>query len=348
MAQDPNKRPIVIKKIKKVVGGHHGGAWKVAYADFVTAMMAFFLLLWLLSTAPKETLQGIAEHFTPTIGIKDSMGIGFKGGDAASEVGISKAATMTPQVITGKTPQGMSPDNIDMKSPEESEAEENMFKQGENALRQAMQQDKEMSKYVDNVNIQQTPEGLRIDLMDSDKYAMFNPGSAQLTEHGMTLLSRMSVIIKRMPNYISITGHTDASPVETDREGYSGWELSSDRANAARRFLVRGGIEAERPKRVVGMADRDLMVPKEPRSPRNRRIAILLMKGSHILIPEGMELPPQVKAAAEAAAATAPDATPAAVSVPESSAPADQAKPQDEAAPAPEAAAAPEEKTGGH
>jgi chemotaxis protein MotB len=194
-----------------------------------------------------------------------------------------------------------------------------------------------MAKYVDNINIQQTPEGLRIELMDSEKYPMFDAGSATLSEHGMTLLARMSSIIKRMPNYITITGHTDASPLETQREGYSSWELSSDRANAARRFLVRSGIEAERPKRVVGMADKELLVPKEPRNPRNRRLAILLMKGSHILIPESMALPPD--AALESTPAAAPEATAPAASETPASSPADAAKADvPEAAPAPESA----------
>ena len=287
--KDPNKRPIIIKKVKKVAGGHHGGAWKVAYADFVTAMMAFFLLLWLLSTAPKETLNGIAEYFTPTIGLKDSMGIGFKGGSAASEAGISKAATMQPGVVTGQAPSGVVADMSENNAAVEDEKEANMFKQGADALRQAFTSERAMQEYSDNISVTQTPEGLKIDLIDSEKYPMFITGTATLTEHGQLILARMATIIKRMPNYITITGHTDASPVETEREGYSSWELSTDRANTARRFLVRSGIESERPKRVIGMADKELAVPKEPRNPRNRRIAILLMKNSHLLIPEGMD-----------------------------------------------------------
>jgi chemotaxis protein MotB len=283
------KRPIIVKKVKKVAGGHHGGAWKVAYADFVTAMMAFFLLLWLLSTSSKATLEGISEYFTPTVGLKDSQGIGFKGGTSATE-GTVKSNTSQPGVVTGATPAGETPQNPENKAPSEDQ-EDNMFKQGASALREAITANKAMAQYSDNISIEQTPDGLRIDLMDSEKYPMFEPNSANLTQHGQALLARMSTVIKRMPNYITVTGHTDASPVESGREGYSAWELSTDRANAARRFLVRSGIEPERPTKIVGMADKDLLVPGEPRSPRNRRISILLMKGSHLLIPGSAAAP---------------------------------------------------------
>ena len=143
-----------------------------------------------------------------------------------------------------------------------------------------------MEKYMENISIEQTPEGLKIDLMDSDKYGMYEPGTATLTEHGKKILGRMVGILKRMPNFLSITGHTDGSPVEAGNTNYTNWELSSDRANAARRYLLQSGLEQERPKKITGMGDKELLLPNEPRSPRNRRISIIMLRGSHILLPD--------------------------------------------------------------
>ena len=290
-AADKNEKPPIIKKIKKVQGGgHHGGAWKVAYADFVTAMMAFFLLLWLLSTSSKATLDGISEFFTPTIGITGAQGIGFKGGASASAQGTAQSNMSDPGVVTGTTPTGQVSDVADNQAASEAEEENNLFKQGGAEIQQAFSQDPQIAS---NFTVQSTPEGLKIDLMDSDKEAMFQPGSAQLTAYGQKVLARMSGIMKRMPNYISITGHTDGSPVESGGPGYSNWELSTDRANAARRFLVQSGMEAERPKRITGMGDKEMQFPSEPRNPRNRRITIVMLRGSHILLPEGDPNQPQ-------------------------------------------------------
>lgn len=313
--KDDGKRPIIIKKIKKGGHGHHGGAWKVAYADFVTAMMAFFLLLWLLSSASKETLQGLSEYFTPTQGIKDQAGIGFDGGMTPNETGISKSNMSNPAITSGHTPSGVVPDDPDSQSKEESDAEDNLFKAGATAIEQAVSQDSALHQYADNISVSQTPEGLRIDVTDSDKYAMFERGGAALTEHGRLVLSRMAGLIKKMPNYMSITGHTDASPAETGSKDYTNWELSADRAQTARRFLLNSGIEAERPKRVTGMADKELFVPSEPRGPKNRRISIVMLRGSHILIPDAATPLGGIPAPGESAApapATAPEAPAAA------------------------------------
>ena len=282
---DDGKRPIIIKKVKKAGHGHHGGAWKVAYADFVTAMMAFFLLLWLLSTSSKSKLEGLAEFFTPTQGIKDGMGIGFKGGTGNSDTGAAKDKTNSPGLITGRTPTGEIPDNPD-NSRVDGDQDANLFKQGATAIEQTFAQDSTLKQYQENISVTQTPEGLRIDIMDSDKFAMYEPASAKLTEHGHAILGKIASLIKKMPNYLSIAGHTDASPAETGRPEYTNWELSSDRAQTARRFLTKSGLEAERSKKVSGMADKELMTPREPRGPKNRRVAITLLRGSHILIPD--------------------------------------------------------------
>ncbi|MFM9890873.1 MAG: flagellar motor protein MotB [Rickettsiales bacterium] len=294
--KDDAKRPIIIKKIKKGGHAHHGGAWKVAYADFVTAMMAFFLLLWILASTPKAKLEGLAEYFTPTTGIKDSQGIGFKGGIAESTIGSSKTNQSAPALVVGHTPAGTVPDNPE-ESKSESDQDANLFKQGETAVEQAFQQDKALQQYQDNIQVTQTPEGLKIDVMDSDKFAMFKQASAELTEHGQAILAKITTILKKLPNYMSITGHTDASPAETGKSEYTNWELSSDRAQASRRFMIKSGLEQERPKKVTGMADKELLMPSEPRAPRNRRISIIMLRNSHILIPDSAVPPAQEKPA---------------------------------------------------
>ena len=284
--KDDGKRPIIIKKVKKVAGGHHGGAWKVAYADFVTAMMAFFLLLWLLSSASKETLTGLSEYFTPTQGVKDSQGIGFQGGTSPDTKGISKTVMSSPNIVTGHTPSGVTSENPDTPSKEQSDQDDNLFKKGASAVEQAFNSDPSVKQYAENVSVEQTTEGLRITIADSDKYAMFEKSSATLTDHGRAVLAKMAELVRKMPNFMAIYGSTDASPAETGSANYTNWELSADRAQAARRFLTRSGVEQERTKKVTGLADKELYVPTEPRSPKNRRISLVMLRGSHILIPD--------------------------------------------------------------
>ena len=306
------KRPI-IKKVKKVSGhGHHGGAWKVAYADFVTAMMAFFLLLWLLSTTSKARLEGLAEYFTPTQGIQGQQGIGFQGGLTESAVGTAKANMSTPGIVTGRRPPGMTPGDPDMTpAPVQADQDANLFKQGATSIEQAMTQKPALQQYKDNISVTQTPEGLRIDIMDSDKYGMFEPGTAKLTVHGQTILTNIAPLLKKLPNFMSLTGHTDASPAETGRSDYTNWELSSDRAQSSRRYLIAVGMEPERPQKVIGMADHELLTPKEPRSSKNRRVSIVMLRGSHILIPDSA-----VPDKAEEAAPVAPVPAPAPAAAP--------------------------------
>ena len=313
--KDDGKRPILIKKVKKVAGGHHGGAWKVAYADFVTAMMAFFLLLWLLSSSSKETLAGLSEYFTPTQGIKDSQGIGFDGGMTATTKGTAKDNKSDPAIVSGRTPSGTVAENPDNPAKVESDKDDNLFKAGGEAIEQAFNQDPTLKQYSENVSVTQTPEGLRIDITDSDKYAMFEKATANLTEHGRKILAKMAVLTQKMPNLMAIYGHTDASPAETGRADYTNWELSADRAQTARRFLTKSGIEPERTKKVIGMADRELFTPSEPRGPKNRRIALVMLRGSHLLIPDSA-VPPSTKRGMEDKPVTVASPAPAAVATP--------------------------------
>lgn len=308
---ETTEQPIIIKRIKKGGHGHHGGAWKVAYADFVTAMMAFFLLLWLLNVTSPEQKMGLAEYFTPTIGIKDAMGIGFKGGKSPStEIGRSRQDMSAPGLVVGQVRQGplaQAPSPTPVKddpdaeststgsksaeegeqSPEGKEASQDNdeFKIATDEIKQALESDPEIKDYKNSIVVQNTPDGMKIDMIDDQKKPMFIPGSANLTDMGKKVLDSMANIIAKTPNTIVLTGHTDAASA-TSNPQYTNWELSSDRANAARRFLVTTQLEQERVTKVVGMADRELLSPQEPTSPRNRRITVILVRGSYFRDPK--------------------------------------------------------------
>ena len=283
--RDENARPIIIKKIKKGGHAHHGGAWKVAYADFVTAMMAFFLLLWLISSVDEAKLEGLAEYFTPTVGLKDSMGIGFEGGVTVNEDGTKKSDKAPPGIVVAPPP-GVTDSQNEKKTLMEGEKDAQLFEKAEEHMKEAFESDPNLRDFAENIVMEQTPEGLKIDITDSDKYPMFDPGSITLTEYGMRVLGKMSHLIEEMPNYISITGHTDASPMTSRGVDYTNWELSSDRANSARRYMLRSGVNPIRPRKVTGQASSDLLLPESPLSPRNRRITIILLRGSYLNLSE--------------------------------------------------------------
>ena len=280
------EQPIIIKKIKKGGHGHHGGAWKVAYADFVTAMMAFFLLLWLLSATDQETKEGIADYFTPTIGLRDSQGIGFDGGIRPTEDGTKKEELSPMGIVVGKQPQGPIPDKPEKEALIEGESEAKLFEKAEAQIKKALEEDPTLREFKDQIIVEQTPEGLKIEFLDLDKSPMFKPGGVELTLFGEKMLKRMSDLIVIMPNYVSVTGHTDSTANSNPK--YTNWELSADRANAARRFFLTTKMEPGRVAKVVGMADRELRVKDDPKSPRNRRISVILLKGSHMNIDDSM------------------------------------------------------------
>lgn len=280
---DKKEASIIIKKIKKGGhGGHHGGAWKVAYADFVTAMMAFFLLLWLLQATAQSQKEGIAEYFTPTIGIRDAAGIGFKGGKTSYDEGRKVAERSPPGIIVGKMPQGPTAQKQDKQAPVESESDAYLFDKAEKNIKQAIEEDPNFRDFKDNVIVEQTPEGLKIEIIDDDKMPMFEPKGTQLTQAGEKVLRKMSQITQTMPNRISITGHTEATNYMESGGDYSNWELTADRANSARRFLMTTNMEPTRVAKVTGRADQELLDEKHPTSSRNRRVTIILLRASYL------------------------------------------------------------------
>jgi chemotaxis protein MotB len=286
---------IVIKKVKKVVGGgHHGGAWKVAYADFVTAMMAFFLLMWLINTTSPEQKRGIADYFAPASVSESTSGSGgILGGTALGDDGnknegssavISELAPESPtssDEAGQSTVSGSLADATDAAvRAEERKREEAAFQSAAQSLRQAMQDMPELAELSRQIIIDQTPEGLRIQLIDQEGRSMFEPNSARPNDRAKLLLRAVSRVITQLPNRITVTGHTSAS---VGTRNPSDWPLSANRADAARTILQAAGVDADRVYQVSGKANSDPLYPDDPTLAGNRRIAIVLLREAPVL-----------------------------------------------------------------
>ena len=281
-------QPIIVKKIKKNEHGHHGGAWKVAYADFVTAMMAFFLLLWLLSVTTEVQKEGIADYFTstPMITRSESGSSGVLAGTTVAPDGamtstvqplVHKPQTENPALRAGSAPPREETNISDKQFEEERRKREAAnFEKAEAALKQAIQSDPQLAELAEALLVDTTPEGLRIQVIDQEKKPLFNSGSAAPLPHTKAILQKVSEIIQKLPNEVSVRGHTDSVPYGPGSK-YTNWELSSDRANAARRELIKGGMPAARLNNVVGKADTDHLFPENSRDDRNRRISVILL-----------------------------------------------------------------------
>jgi len=275
------KRPIVIKRIKKVAGGHHGGAWKIAYADFVTAMMAFFLLMWLLGSTTKGDLKGIADYFnTP---LKIAMFGGTGSGDSSSIIkGGGKDLTRTEgQVKEGELPSEKKIINIKAATEEllriEKIKEIDKLKELKRSIEKAINSNAKLKQFQNQILLDITTEGLRIQIVDEKNRPMFRIGRAELEPYTKEILHEIGKTLNQMPNKVSLSGHTDATPYATDRKGFSNWDLSADRANASRRELIEGGMDEDKVVRVVGLSSAVLFDKSNPFNPVNRRISIIVM-----------------------------------------------------------------------
>ena len=281
MAEDKNKRPIVIKRIKKVAGGHHGGAWKIAYADFVTAMMAFFLLMWLLGSTAKGDLQGISEYFkTP---LKVALMGGSGSGDSSSIIkgGGQDLTRSEGQVKKGELPPEKKVINLKAARQEflrlEAKKEIEQLRQLKKNIEAAIESNKKLQQFKSQILLDLTTEGLRIQIVDEKNRPMFKSGSAKLEGYTSDILHEIGKMLNEMPNKVSLSGHTDAQPYTTSGGRYSNWELSADRANASRRELIAGGLADEKIVRVVGLSSAVLFDSTQPLNPINRRISIIVM-----------------------------------------------------------------------
>jgi chemotaxis protein MotB len=289
MAKDNDKAPIIIiKRVKKVEGGHHGGAWKVAYADFVTAMMAFFLLLWLLNVTTAKQRDMISAYFAPTdprISESTSGAGGVMGGTSMSSEG-AMTDDKRPIAAPSEMAEGVGKNDPDDESKARKELEaldkqdENAFEKAQEKIRRAIESVPELKELAQNILIDVTPEGLRIQLVDQEGKPMFELGSAKPLPQAEKVLRLVAQVVQDLPNKISIRGHTDAKPFAGTQQGYTNWELSADRANASRRIMLLGGLDSARLENVQGRADREPLVPEQPESARNRRISIILLKQS--------------------------------------------------------------------
>ena len=290
---DDKKQPIVIKKIVKG-GGHHGGAWKVAYADFVTAMMAFFLLLWLLGISDEAMRGGISDMFrnpSPLIGPGGASTSMIKLG-GTKEIPVGEGETLMKQAKL-ETKEEISSDDSKNKDKKEKEKEKIVLDKLMIKLKDTIEQSDILKDFKDQISLEVMPEGLRIQVIDDKKRPMFSAGSEKIKPYTRVILQEIAkTIADNVPNKISITGHTDASTFgggvieyetvdgEVLRKQYSNWELSGDRANAARRELLKGGLPKDQIGRVVGLSSSVPFDKDNPNSPINRRISLIVMNKS--------------------------------------------------------------------
>jgi chemotaxis protein MotB len=293
---DDTQQPIVVKRIKKGGGGHHGGAWKIAYADFVTAMMAFFLLMWLLGSTAQGDLQGIAEFFQNPL--KVAMDGGSGSGDSSSILkgGGEDLTRSVGQVKRGDV-EGKKTVNLDAAKGSQEVKQEGETEPGPESDHKAKAERQERAKLVDlkgqlealieasanlrpfkeQLLLDMTVDGLRIQIVDEKNRPMFDSASDQLKPYTRALLQEIGRALNGVDNRISLSGHTDASQYAGGQRGFSNWELSSNRANASRRELVAGGLDAAKVIRVVGLADILPLKADDPNDPINRRISIIVM-----------------------------------------------------------------------
>lgn len=263
-----NGQIIVVKRKKKGGhGGHHGGAWKVAYADFVTAMMAFFLLLWLLAAANKSQLEGISAYF------KNPSGVPAAGGASTSVIQIGSNV----DVSKGEGEKEKQSDNDEVYSESFKKEEIKQLEEMKEAIQESMESSETLKEFKDQVQVKITPEGLVIQILDKENRPMFDLGSAILRPYAQKILRAIAPTLESTPNRISVAGHTDVLGYVAKHE-YSNWELSVDRANAARRELLVAKMKEEKVARVVGHGSAVPFDTKNPANPANRRITIVVLK----------------------------------------------------------------------
>jgi chemotaxis protein MotB len=285
------KRPlIIVKRYRRVEGGSHGGAWKIAYADFVTAMMAFFLVMWLVASVSKQQRAAIFEYFkNPSMeqgkSVRPAPGLMGPGGASTSPINLgggldaprTSAMSVTAQIGAGPQSAGAEPSRDRATQPITPEAaEQKRLEALLQQLREAISKSQALAPFKDQLLLDIMSEGLRIQIVDAQNRPMFDVGRAQLKDYTVAILHELAPYLKSVPNQISITGHTDATPY-SGAQGYSNWELSTDRANAARRVLVSSGLPQDKIDRIVGLADAAPMDRSKPLSPVNRRISIIVM-----------------------------------------------------------------------
>ena len=299
------EQPVIIKKVKKGGhGSHHGGAWKVAYADFVTAMMAFFLLLWLLNSVTQEQLEGISNYFAPASVASTTSGAGdvLGGTSISTDEGAMRESSSSSVTVDLPPPKaGSGTEEAEETETEVAEddaekvmreKEQEQFEQAEEELRETIESVPQLKQLVDSLLIDNTPEGMRIQIVDQDGLAMFPRGSAKMYLHTRRVLELVAKVMEKMPQKVAISGHTDSVKFGGGATGYTNGELSADRANACRRALIELGVNPDRLARVVGRAATEPILKEDPKHARNRRISIVLLRGTGQKPPQAPSAPP--------------------------------------------------------
>ncbi len=286
-----NNQPIIVKRVKKSAAGHHGGAWKIAFADFATAMMAFFLVMWLMSSASPEQKKLISGYFKDPIGFSESASpyVIDLGGSPTP----SPDRTLNPEVQEPALTEDSERESVEVDAEQAEAMAEEIERERLELLLQELQnkveQDPQLQRFKDQILFEITQDGLRIQIVDAANRPMFDLGSARLQPYFEDILLALVDTIAAVPNKISISGHTDAKPFAGAGE-FGNWELSANRANAARRVLVFGGYDEEQVARVVGYASSALFDRDDPLNPVNRRIDItVLTKKAQRAIEGGQE-----------------------------------------------------------
>jgi len=274
---DDTQQPIVVKKIKKGGAGAHGGTWKIAYADFVTAMMAFFLLMWLLGSTSQGDLNGIAEFFQNPM--KVSMGGGSGSGDSSSVIaGGGRDLTATHgQVKKGDVVAEKKTINLQQLKADFERIEKTRLESLKGELERLIDASPALSQFKNQLLLDITTEGLRIQIVDDKNRPMFDSASSDVKPYTRVILREIGVALNKVENRISLSGHTDAQPFAGGDRGFGNWELSTNRANASRREMVAGGMDDAKIMRVIGLASTALFDKQQPYSPNNRRISIVVL-----------------------------------------------------------------------
>lgn len=294
-------QPIIIKRVKKNAHAVHGGAWKIAYADFMTAMMAFFLLMWLLGSTAQGELQGLADYFnTP---LKVAMAGGDGAGNSASIINgggtdLTKAHGQTRKSEAERNRQKMSPDQARAAVAKQDEIR---IKALQSKIDAIITNTPRLNEFRSQIRIDLTPDGLQIQIVDDQNRPMFDSGSAVVKPYMRDILRDIGAALVEVENRISLAGHTDSAVYGKGDRGYSNWELSADRANASRRELVVAGMPDSKLSRVVGLAASDLLEPDNPRAPANRRITITILtrEAEERLLGKGLPIIPTAQLPAE-------------------------------------------------
>ena len=279
MATDAKKlQPIIVKKVKKAGHAAHGGAWKIAYADFVTAMMAFFLLMWLLGSTSKGDLKGLSDYFSSPLKVAMAGGSGA----GASPTILPGGGADLAQTV-GQNQQGESADPL-RKRRALQEARAAAAREDARRLAAlsakisaAISNNPRLRQYSNQIRLETTPDGLQIQIVDDQGRPMFTTGSAIVQPYMREILREIGAALGGVENRISLDGHTDQAPFAGGLQGYSNWELSADRANASRRELVASGMPEDKLLRVTGLASSTLLDTANPTAPVNRRISILVL-----------------------------------------------------------------------